>query len=274
VWDSNFLPPIHQGVRIVPGAEPIPDLRPQEQSLSLQELEQMMLRDVNERHARLHPGDADLRARIATFDVARGMMREAAEVLDARRETQATLDSYGVSSGDSASFGYQCLVARRLVERGVRVVELIDTGASNNWDAHGNMQEHRPKALRVDRAIAALINDLKARGLFDSTLVAICTEFGRTPWTDASGTLGRNHYAKAFTALLAGGGVKGGCTYGETDEFGASIIANPVHVHDYHATILHLMGIDHTRLVYRYAGRDFRLTDVDGNVITAIASLQ
>ena len=124
----------------------------------------MMLRDANERHAAMHAGDADLRARIATFDVARGMMREAPEVLDAGRETRATLDSYGISPGDTTSFGYQCLVARRLIERGVRVVELIDSGSNNNWDAHGNMQEHRPKALRVDQAIAALIKDLKARG--------------------------------------------------------------------------------------------------------------
>jgi hypothetical protein len=200
------------------------------------------------------------------------MMQEAPEVLDAGRETRATLASYGVAAGDKTSFGYQCLIARRLIERGVRVVELIDTGSNNNWDAHGNMQDHRPKALRVDRAIAALFADLKARGLFDSTLIAICTEFGRTPWTDSTGTQGRNHYAKAFTALLAGGGVKGGCAYGQTDELGANIVADPVHVHDYHATILHLMGIDHTRLVYRYAGRDFRLTDVDGNVIKAILS--
>jgi hypothetical protein len=272
VWDSNFLPPIHQGVRIVPGPEPIPDLRSQAQSVRLEELERLMLRDLNERHAAVHPGNDDLRARIATFDVARGMMREAPEVLDTRRETTATLESYGIAKSDTTSFGYQCLIARRLVERGVRVVELIDSGSNNNWDAHGNMQEHRPKAIRVDRAIAALIKDLKARGLFDSTLVAICTEFGRTPWTDSTGTQGRNHYAKAFTALLAGAGVKGGCAYGRTDELGINIVENPVHVHDYHATILHLMGIDHTRLVYRYAGRDFRLTDVDGNVIKAILS--
>jgi hypothetical protein len=232
----------------------------------------MMLRDANERHSARHAGDADLRARIATFDVARGMMREAPEVLDSGREAKATLDDYGIAQGDTTSFGYQCLIARRLIERGVRVVELIDSGSNNNWDAHGNMEEHRPKAQRVDRAIAAMIRDLKARGLFERTLVAICTEFGRTPWTDSTGTQGRNHYAKAFTALLAGAGVKGGCAYGQTDEFGINIVENPVHVHDYHATILHLMGIDHTRLVYRYAGRDFRLTDVDGNVIKAILS--
>src|SRR5205823_12004732 len=151
-----------------------------------------------------------------------------------------------------------------------RVVELIDTGSNNNRDAHGDMQDQRPKALRVDRAIAALLADLKHRGLWDQTLVAICTEFGRTPWTDSPQSKGRNHYAKAFTVLLTGAGVRGGLAWGETDEFGINIVSNPVHVHDYHATILHLMGIDHTRLVYRYAGRDFRLTDVDGNVIQSI----
>ena len=270
VWDSSFLPPLHQGVRIVPGPEPIPDLRPPPRPATLHELEQVMLRDVNEFHAARRPGDADLRARTTTFDVARGMMRAAPEALDVRREAKATLDSYGIPGGDTVSFGYQCLIARRLIERGVRVVELIDTGSNHNWDAHGNMEEHRPKALRVDRAIAALLKDLKQRGLLSQTLVAICTEFGRTPWTDTPQSKGRNHYAKAFTALLAGAGVRGGLAFGETDEFGINIVANPVHVHDYHATILHLMGIDHTRLVYRYAGRDFRLTDVDGKVVTPV----
>jgi len=272
LWDSSFLPPIHQGVRIVPGPEPIPDLRPPPRPASLHELEQIMLRDLNLHHAALRPGDADLRARISSFDIARGMMREAPETLDTSRETNATLASYGISTGDTTSFGYQCLIARRLIERGVRVVELIDSGASNNWDAHGDMADHRPKALRVDRAIASLLRDLKERGLLDRTLVAICTEFGRTPWTDGPNTKGRNHYAKAFSALLAGAGVKGGFAYGETDEFGINIASNPVHVHDYHATILHLMGIDHTRLVYRYAGRDFRLTDVDGDVVHQVLS--
>jgi Protein of unknown function (DUF1501) len=270
VWDSSFLPAVHQGVRIVPGPEPIPDLKPPARPSTLAELEQLMLRDVNEQHAARRPGDAELRARSASFDVARGMMREAPEALDIGRESPSTLASYGIDDGNPASFSRQCLMARRLIERGVRVVELIDTGSNNNWDAHGNMQEHRPKAQRVDRAIAALLGDLKRRGLLGQTLVAICTEFGRTPWTDSPGTQGRNHYAKAFSALLAGAGAKGGMAFGETDEFGISIAANPVHVHDYHATILHLMGIDHTRLVYRYAGRDFRLTDVDGKVVTPV----
>jgi hypothetical protein len=267
IWDSSFLPPIHQGVRIIPGPEPIPDLRPPARPASLQELERLMLQEVNLEHARARHGDAELWARIATYDTARGMIREAPEVLDVGAEQAAARALYGVADGDRKSFGYQCLIARRLIERGVRVVELIDTGSSDNWDAHGDMQEHRPKAARVDRAIAALIKDLKARGLLGQTLIAICTEFGRTPWTDGPGAKGRNHYAKAFSALLAGAGVRGGFAHGATDEHGIQIVADPVHVHDYHATILHLLGIDHTRLVYRYAGRDFRLTDVDGKVV-------
>ncbi len=190
VWDSSFLPPLHQGVRIVPGPEPIPDLRPPARPATLEELEQVMLRDVNELHAERRRGDTDLRARSATFDVARGMMHEAPEALDIRRESKSTLAAYGISERDTSSFGHQCLMARRLIERGVRVVELIDTGSNNNWDAHGNMEEHRPKALRVDRAIAVLLKDLKQRGLLSQTLVAICTEFGRTPWTDTTQSKG------------------------------------------------------------------------------------
>ena len=231
-----------------------------------------MLRDVNEGHLAARPGDEDLAARNSTYDIARGMMNEAPEILDIASEPASALRLYGIPDGDRRSFGYQCLIARRLVERGVRVVELIDSGSSNNWDAHGDMSDHRPKALRVDRAITGLIRDLRQTGLLDQTLVAICTEFGRTPWTDGPSTRGRNHYAKAFTCLLLGAGVRGGTAHGETDEFGINIAADPVHVHDYHATILHLMGVDHTKLVYRYAGRDFRLTDVDGKVISRILS--
>ncbi len=267
VWDSSFLPPIHQGVRIIPGDEPIPDLHPPAEPIALRDLERRMLDDLNREHSALRQGDAELAARIATYETARGMIREAPEVLDNRSEPASTRALYGIDEGDSRSFGAQCLIARRLVERGVRVIELIDSGSSNNWDAHGDMGDHRPKAARVDRALAALITDLRQRGLLGQTLLAICTEFGRTPWTDGPGAKGRNHYAKAFSVLLAGAGVKGGLTYGATDEFGINIVEDPVHVHDYHATILHLMGIDHTRLVYRYAGRDFRLTDVDGNVL-------
>ena len=270
VWDSHFLPPIHQGVRVVPGPEPIANLRSPARSMSLHDLELQMLHDVNAHHAQERPGDPNLRSRMNTIEVARGMMRSAPEALDLSREPDTTLGLYGLPRGDQRSFAYQCLLARRLIERGVRVVELIDTGSHDNWDAHGDMQQHRGKAARVDRPLAGLLTDLKRTGLLDDTLVAICTEFGRTPWTDAPGTRGRNHYVRAFTCLLAGAGIKTGMAHGETDEYGIDIVANPCHVHDYHATILHVMGIDHTRLTYRFAGRDFRLTDVHGRVIREI----
>ena len=270
VWDSSFLPPYHQAVRIIPGADPVPNLRSPVESTRLAELESRMLRDVNELHASLRPEDLKLRARMNSFDVARGMMREAPEVFDLTQETNSTLELYGVEPGDNRSFSFQCLVARRLIEKGVRVVELIDTGSKDNWDAHDDILRHRSKAVRVDQAIAALIRDLKRRGLFEETLIACCTEFGRTPWVNNRGGAGRNHWARAFTCLLTGAGVKGGVAYGETDDYGQEIISDPVHVHDYHATILHLMGLDHTRLTYRYGGRDFRLTDVGGQVLNAI----
>jgi hypothetical protein len=269
-WDASFLPPQHQGVRLLPGSEPIPDLRSPARSVRLQELEQEMLRDVNEPHARRRPDDLSLQARGQSFETARGMMRAAPAVFDLAGESEATLQMYGLQRGDNRSFAWQCLMARRLVERGVRVVELIDTGSSNNWDAHGDMEEHRGKALRVDQALAALLTDLRRRGLLEETLVVGCTEFGRTPYGNTPQDRGRNHYARAFTCWLAGAGVKGGLAHGETDEHGLRIARDPVHVHDFHATILHLLGIDHTRLTYRYAGRDFRLTDVAGNVIGAV----
>ncbi|MBI3865505.1 MAG: DUF1501 domain-containing protein [Planctomycetia bacterium] len=269
-WDSNFLPPVHQGVRIVPGNDPIPNLKSPINQDNLTELEQLLLKDANELHAAARAGDRQLAARTSSFHVARGMMKSAPEAFDLARETAGTLAAYGAASGDKTSFAAQCLTARRLIERGVRTVEIFDSGASNNWDSHSNMQDHRPKAQRVDRPLAALIADLRQRGLLDETLVAICTEFGRTPWTDAPGTLGRNHYAKAFSSLLCGAGVRGGSTYGQTDDYGISIVEKPCHVHDYHATILHLLGLDHKRLTYRYAGRDFRLTDVHGQVLTEI----
>ncbi|HEX5269868.1 MAG TPA: DUF1501 domain-containing protein, partial [Gemmataceae bacterium] len=164
-WDHNFLPPYHQGVRIVPGGEPIPDLRSPTPSGSPRDLEAAMLRDVNERHAGARPDDLNLRARMSSFETAAGMMRVAPEAFDLSKETDATLRLYGAQRGDSKSFAAQCVLARRLVERGVRVVELIDSGASNNWDAHGNMEEHRPRARRVDQPLAALVQDLKRRGL-------------------------------------------------------------------------------------------------------------
>jgi hypothetical protein len=268
VYDSHFLPPEHQGVRILPGDEPITDLKSTAKSTTLAQLEQMMLRDLNERHAGLRPDDLSLPARNASFDTARGMMQAAPEAFDLARESAATHELYGLSPGDTRSFAAQCIVARRLLERGVRIVELIDTGSHSNWDAHGDMQDHRPKAQRVDRALFGLIRDLKDRGLFSDTVVAICTEFGRTP-TTFNGK-GREHYIDAFSCLLAGGGIRGGLAFGETDEYGMHVVRDPCHVHDYHATILHLLGLDHKRVTYRYAGRDFRLTDVAGRVLKPI----
>jgi hypothetical protein len=267
VWDSHFLPPVHQGVRVIPGDAPISNLKSNARSLKLAELERIMLHDANEIHARQRPGDLELHARMNADNTAQGMMHVAPQMFDVSKESDATLNLYGLKRDDNKSFAWQCLVARRLVEHGVRVVELIDTGANNNWDAHGNMEEHRPKALRVDLPLSALIKDLKQRGMFDETLIAICTEFGRTPFSDG---VGRNHHGTAFTCLLAGAGIKGGVAYGESDEYGLGIVSQPCHVHDYHATILHLMGIDHTKLTYRYGGRDFRLTDVHGKIISEV----
>jgi len=270
VWDNSFLPSDHQGVRVVPGKQPIADLESSAISSTLAELETRMLHDLNGSHLARRVGDARLAARDRTFDTARGLMDEAPQILNLADESAGTLADYGVEVDDRKSFAYQCLLSRRLLERGVRVVELIDTGSGDNWDAHGDMQNHVPKARRVDRALGALLLDLKQRGLFDDTLVVICTEFGRTPWTDGPQTKGRNHYARAFSSVLAGGGVRGGMAYGATDEYGIDIVERGCHVHDLHATILHLLGIDHTRLTYRYAGRDYRLTDVHGEVMQEV----
>lgn len=267
VWDANFLPPVHQGVRVIPGADPIPNLKPIVENTTLRDLEAKLLDELNQRYAQARPGDLALPARSESFRTARGMMEIAPRVLDFSNETAKTLELYGVKPGDRGSFAWQCLAARRLVENGVRTVEIIDSGASNNWDAHGNMQEHRPKAKRADQPLAALLVDLKQRGMLADTLIAICTEFGRTPF-DAG--LGRNHWHRAFTCLLAGAGVRGGMAYGASDAYGIDVAENPCHVHDYHATILHLMGLDHERLTYRHAGRDYRLTDVAGKVLEPI----
>lgn len=277
VFDSSFLPPEYQGVRIVPGPEPIADLKSPAGSsaperIEIKTLEQMFLDRLNQHHAETRPDDPRLKGRMNNNKLAHGLQKEAPDALSLDHETDRTLNQYGLKRGDQQSFPAQCLMARRLLERGVRTVEIIDSGASNNWDSHGNMADHKPKAQRVDQAISALLQDLKARGMLEDTLVAICTEFGRTPWGDGPNSPGRNHLASAFSCILAGAGVKGGMVYGETDEIGAHVTKDLVHVHDYHATILHLMGLDHKRVTYRYAGRDFRLTDVAGNVVMPILS--
>jgi hypothetical protein len=271
-WDNSFLPPEHAGVRIIPGDDPIPNLRSSARSVTLQELEQVMLGELNRRHADVRPSDGRLRARDQSFQVAKGMMRVAPPLFDLTTEPPANLERYGAKPDQPTAFAAQCLITRRLLESGVRVIELVDSGGgSNNWDAHADINDHRRNAAGVDRALKAFLVDLKERGLLDDTLVVINTEFGRTPWRQHnSPTPGRNHWHRAFTCLLAGAGVKGGTTYGTTDQWGAAIVENPCHVHDFHATILHIMGLDHTKLTFRYAGRDFRLTDVYGRVIEDI----
>ncbi len=265
VWSSDFLPVSHQGTRVLPGAEPIRNLRRRAPSGAVQELELDLISRFNRRHQDSRQSDPLLAGRIKSFETAFGMQSAMPDVLDLSKETDATLKLYGLERGSTDGFAWQCLVARRMSERGVRFVELIDSGSSNNWDSHGKMAEHIPKAKNVDQAIAALLKDLKSRGMLDETLVVWTTEFGRTPHTD--GPTGRSHHPYVFSSWLAGGGIKAGMTYGSSDEFGYGVAEDPVHIHDFHATILHLLGFDHTRLTYRHAGRDFRLTDVHGRVV-------
>jgi uncharacterized protein (DUF1501 family) len=236
----------------------------------LQELELGLLSKLNERHLASRAADPQLAARIKSYETAFGMQAEMPEVFDLSRESDATLKLYGLERGSTQGFAWQCLVARRLAERGVRFVELIDVGSSANWDAHGDMLTHAPLAKNIDQPIAGLLEDLKQRGMLADTLVVWTTEFGRTPFNAAADAKGREHHHWVFSSWLAGAGVKPGTTYGKSDEYGIDVAENQVHVHDFHATILHLMGLDHTRLTYRHSGRDYRLTDVHGNVVTPV----
>jgi hypothetical protein len=271
VWASDFLPGSHQGTLVVPGAEPVRNIQRRVASLPLQEKELAALAELNREHLRARGSDPALAARIKTFETAFGMQREAPEVFDLTAETDETLKLYGLERGSTKGFAWQCLIARRMIQHGVRFVELIDSGSSNNWDAHGNMiHQHAPLAKNVDQPIAALLQDLKRTGLLDDTLVVWTSEFGRTPFNNSADAAGREHHAWAFSSWLAGAGIKRGVTYGATDEYGIQVAEDGVHVHDLHATILHLLGIDHTRLTYRHAGRDFRLTDVHGKVVQGI----
>lgn len=269
VYSSDFLPGAHQGTLVVPGPEPIADIAPLTDRTQQQQ-ELALLDSMNRKHIAGRDADPLLAARIRSFETAYGMQSAVPDVFDFRRETDPTLKLYGLSRGDTRGFGWQCLAARRLVERGVRFVELIDTGSSGNWDSHGDMMDHARLAKNVDQPIAGLLKDLKSRGMLDDTLVVWTTEFGRTPFNNSAAAKGREHHNWAFSSWLAGGGAKPGVTYGETDEYGIRVASNPVHVHDFHATILHLMGLDHKRLTYRHSGRDYRLTDVYGNVVKGL----
>jgi len=268
VWGSDFLPVVHQGTRLRPVAEPIPNMRPLA-SRSLQQTELDMLGYLNRQHLVGRETDPNLAARIRSFETAFGMQNAAPEVFDLSSETEETHALYGLEPGSRDSFAWQCLVARRLAERGVRFIELIDTDSNsgNNWDTHGKMARYNQLARNVDRPIAALVKDLDRRGMLEDTLVVWTTEFGRNPFAPNKGATGRGHHRHAFSTWMAGGGIRGGMVYGKTDQWGNHVVEDKVTVHDLHATILHQLGMDHTQLTYRHAGRDYRLTDVHGRVV-------
>jgi hypothetical protein len=270
-WRSAFLPGAYQGTYLDTQHTDVnklvenirnPSASPAEQRKQLD-----LVRRLNERHLAGRPHDAQLEARIQTFELAYRMQSEATDAFDVRKEPPAVRDRYG-----PGVHGRQLLITRRLLERGVRFVQ-VWSGGGQPWDNHDNLTaQHRSLARGWDQPIAAFLDDLKQRGLFDSTLVLWGGEFGRTPVAELPGLSGRDHNHYGFTMWLAGGGVKGGHVHGATDEFGFAAVADRMHVHDLHATLLHLLGFDHERLTYRYAGRDFRLTDVYGHVVREILS--
>ncbi len=271
IYANDFLPAYHQGTRVIPGPDPIANLRPQSGSSTLQELELGLLDAFNRGHLKGREHDSALAARIKSFETAFQMQQTAPEAFDISSEPEYIRKLYGLDrerKGPAKEFGWQCIVARRLAERGVRFIELVDTGARPNWDSHGEMKDHAEIAENVDQPMAALITDLKQRGMLDDTIVMWATEFGRTPARE--GNNGRGHHGACFSIWLAGGGIKGGMVFGETDDIGAKIVRDPVDVHDIHATVLHLLGMDHEKLTYHHAGRDFRLTDVHGHIIQPI----
>jgi len=265
-WGSGFLPTMYQGVPFRGSGEPVlylsnprgVDAVIQNQSLlAINELNRLRLGVV---------GDPEIATRINSFEMAFRMQQSAPDLMDLTRESEQTLKMYGAEPG-KPSFANNCLLARRLVERGVRFVQLFHEA----WDQHGNLKADLKKNCQdTDQASAALVKDLKQRGLLDDTLILWGGEFGRTPMVQGGGSDGRDHHPNVFSMWMAGGGIKPGTTLGKSDEFGFNAVEDRVHVHDLHATLLHLLGFDHTQLVHRFQGRDFRLTDVHGNVVTKL----
>ena len=274
LWTSSFLPAAYQGTLVSDLNNPIANLKNARFSMAQQRQQLDLLQKLNELHALQREEDSRLSARIEAFELAFRMQAEAPEAFDVSRESAETHKLYGTDNAVTEIFGKQCLMARRLIERGVRMVQVYHTQTSKRsscqlWDQHGSLRTELPNnCAAVDKPIAGLIKDLKARGLLRDTLVVWGGEFGRTP--TAENADGREHHPFGFTMWLAGGGVKSGMVYGATDEFGWHAIENRVHVHDLHATILHLLGINHEKLTYRYSGRDFRLTDVHGKIVQDI----
>ncbi len=275
-FSAGFLPAVHQGTVIRGGAEmPVGDLfakgrhafaTPAANRDGLQ-----LLQLLNRQHAARSPDDSRLEARIESYELAARMQLSAPEAFDLSRETEATHREYGLGDEITEDFGRRCLLARRLIERGTRFVQVWSgpQGATDNWDNHGSISKELPPiAASVDQPIAALIRDLRSRGLFDDTLLIWTTEFGRTPF--AQGGDGRDHNGGSFVTWLAGAGVKAGTSYGQSDDWGYKAVEGKTYCYDFHATVLHLLGIDHKRLVYRQSGIDRRLTDVHGHVVTEI----
>ena len=276
-WGAGFLPASVQGTMVRPGSQnAIVDLFPAEKAfLTLQsEAEGLaILNRLNRDHQATRAGDSRLAARIASYEMAARLQLSAPEVLDLSGESEATRNLYGLDAKITEDFGRRCLIARRLLERGVRFVQ-VWSGADNgfprrNWDSHEDLgRDHGMMGTSMDKPAAALIQDLKARGLLEDTIVYWTTEFGRMPCSQ--GSLGRDHNPSTFTTWLAGGGVQGGVTYGESDEWSYKAVRNPTYCYDVHATVLHLLGIDHKKLTFRHNGIDRRLTDVHGNVLTEL----
>ncbi len=269
-WASAFLPAAYQGTPIgnagVPAEKAAISHINRAEPSNLQRMQLDLLKSMNEDQIRHFGHDPQLEGRINAFELAFRMQTEAPELMDLSKESKATLDMYGIGEKPTDNFGRQCLLARRFSEKGVRFVQVSH---SYKWDQHGDLRNgHEKNAKEVDKPIAGLLKDLKAHGLLEDTLVLWAGEFGRTP--TAQGGDGRDHNPHGFTVWMAGGGVKPGFIYGATDDYGWYAAQDKMHMHDLHATILHLMGIDHTKLTYRYAGRDFRLTDVAGEVATKI----
>ncbi len=272
-WGAGFLPGVYQGTHLRPKGDPIDNLkRPQDLRPEAQRRQLDLLARLNGHHAATDPSDTALSARMESFELAYRMQAAAPEVLEIAQEPEHIRYLYGTEDKVCGPFARQCLVARRMVERGVRFVQIYSGGMDNerSWDGHENIvKNHTGFAAETDRPIAALLADLEQRGLLDETLVVWAGEFGRLPIVQKGGT-GRDHNPHAFTAWMAGGGVRGGTHHGSTDEVGFKAVQDRVSVHDFHATILHLLGMDHERLTFRYSGRDFRLTDVSGEVVKTI----
>jgi len=273
-WGSGFLPSVYQGTWLRPTGDAIPNLRrPTSLSDSQQRRQLDLLARLNQRHHREHPNVRDLAARIDSYELAYRMQTSAPEAFDIESEPAHIKQLYGLDQKHCSHFAAQCMTARRMVERGVRMVQIYSGGMANqlSWDGHADIHgNHTGFARETDQPVAGLLADLHQRGLLENTLVIWGGEFGRLPIAQKGKKPGRDHNPHAFTTWMAGGGIKGGVSYGETDEIGHRAVIDRVHVNDLHATILHLLGLNHEALTFRYSGRDFRLTDVAGRVVGQI----